>query len=161
MVLNSVTGRRHETTLTSRNQDGVLTTWTYDSTYQLLAQQTANTYSTQTYDAAGNVLTKWEQGSNPMTFTYDVRNRIVTMLQGGTITTYSYGGTGYLRSETIPTGVTTYVYTNSLLMTGVRFADGTRSTYTYRADGKRRTAFEAGGSLTTFVWDGEDYLGQY
>jgi YD repeat-containing protein len=40
----------------------------------------------------------------------------------------------------------------------VLYADGTRSTYTYEADGLRRSAQEPGGSLTTFIWDGTDYL---
>lgn len=80
------------------------------------------------------------------------------MVQGSAVTTYNYGGSGYLRSETTDSGVTTYVYNQSVQMTGVRYAGGTRSTYTYRADGKRRSAQEPGAVVTTFIWDGEDYL---
>jgi hypothetical protein len=32
------------------------------------------------------------------------------------------------------------------------------STYSYAGDSLRRSAFEAGGTLTTFLWDGSDYL---
>ncbi|MCX6382823.1 MAG: hypothetical protein NT023_25640 [Armatimonadetes bacterium] len=45
-------------------------------------------------------------------------------------------------------------------MTGVN-ASGSLSTYTYRADGKRISGIESGGTLTTYIWDGEDYLGEY
>ena len=31
----------------------------------------------------------------------------------------------------------------------------------YNGDGLRRTLFEAGGVLTTEIWDGTDYLGEY
>ena len=93
-----------------------------------------------------------------MTFAYDVRNRIATMVQGAAITTYNYGGSGYLRSETTATGVTTYTHNQHVQMTTVKYPDGTSSAYTYRADGKRRSVIEPGGSMTTFIWDGEDYL---
>ena len=37
-------------------------------------------------------------------------------------------------------------------------AAGSLSTYSYDGDGLRRSAHEPGGALTTFVWDGDDYL---
>ena len=44
-------------------------------------------------------------------------------------------------------------------LTGIQFPSGTRSTYTHSGgDGLRRSALEAGGVLTTFIWDGNDYL---
>ena len=49
----------------------------------------------------------------------------------------------------------------SEMLTLLQFPDTTRSTYTYAGDGLRRSAFEAGGALTTFIWDGTDYLGEY
>ena len=51
---------------TGRNQDGVLTTWTYDNSYRLTGQQTSGGYATFTYDAVGNTLVKHQQGSSPM-----------------------------------------------------------------------------------------------
>ena len=54
--------------------------------------------------------------------------------------------------------MTVYSYNTLLWMTGVVNTDGTRSTYTYRADGKRISGIELGGTLTTYIWDGEDYL---
>ena len=95
-----------------------------------------------------------------MTFTYSTRNRIRTMKQSGSITTYNYANTGYLRSETLGANITTYTYNGSLWLTGVN-ASGSLSTYTYRADGKRIAGIESGGTLSTTIWDGENYLGEY
>ncbi|MCW3096934.1 MAG: hypothetical protein JWL77_2552, partial [Chthonomonadaceae bacterium] len=48
---------------------------------------------------------------------------------------------------------------NENRLTGIQFPNGTRSTYTYAGgDGLRRSAFEAGNVLITFIWDGNDYL---
>ena len=75
-------------------------------------------------------------------------------------TRFDNGGTGYLRSETLGANVTTYIYNGSLWLTGVN-ASGSLSTYTYRADGKRIAGIESGGTLSTTIWDGENYLGEY
>ena len=32
--------------------------------------------------------------------------------------------------------------------------------YTYGADGLRRTVYEPGGTVRTMVWDGSDYVGE-
>jgi YD repeat-containing protein len=75
--------------------------------------------------------------------------------------------TGNLTEVNAAGSRTTYVYDHENRLTGLRFPNGTRSTYTYaggfpaEGEGLRRTAHEAGGSLTTFVWDGSDYLGEY
>ena len=55
--------------------------------------------------------------------------------------------------------IQTFTYNQHIQMTAVRHPDGTNSAYTYRADGKRSSAREAPSVVvTTFVWDGEDYL---
>ena len=70
------------------------------------------------------------------------------------------GATGRRIGENAAGSLTAYQYDNENRLTSIRFPDGTRSTYTYAGDGLRRTAFEAGGTLTTMVWDGDDYLGE-
>ena len=144
----------------NRQQNGTLYTWTYDASYQLLAQQEITSWGTFSYDGVGNILTKVPLGQNPQTFTYNVRNQLSAMKQGSLITTYNYSSQGFLRSETLNSSVTTYTYTNSLWLNGVRNSDGSRTTYTYRADGKRRSGIESapGSLLTTYIWDGDDYL---
>ena len=95
-----------------------------------------------------------------MSFAYDNANRIVTMLQGTNRTTYTYDATGNLTLENLASSLTSYAYDNENRLTGIQFAGATRSTYTCNGEGLRRSAFEAGGTLTTFIWDGDDYLGE-
>ena len=52
---------------------------------------------------------------------------------------------------------TTNTYDDEQRLTKVN-ANGSPSTYTYADTGLCRTAHESGGLLTTFVWDGDDYL---
>ena len=146
---------------TLRNLNNVLTTWTYDNAYRLLGQQTAGAYATFTYDTVGNTTTKWQSGTSPMTFVYDAANRITTMQQGAVRTTYTYDNNGNPTLENAASALTTNSYDAANRLTGVVPSAGTRSTYTYRGDNKRRTAQEAGAALSTMIWDGEEYLGEY
>jgi YD repeat-containing protein len=147
-----------------RIKDGVNTTWTYDDLYRLLGQQEALAYATYSYDSAGNILVKWHQGSDPMSFVYDAANRIVTMQQGAVLTSFSYDDAGNQIEENAGGIRTTYVFDGENRLVQVVNSDGTRSTYAYSGGfpvdvaGLRRSAHEAGVSLTTFVWDGSDYL---
>jgi YD repeat-containing protein len=149
---------------TGRNKDGTVTTWTYDDIYRLTGQQQTGAWATFSYDQAGNLEVKWHQGTNPMTFMHDAANRITTMLQGTTITSFTYDNNGNLTEENAASSRTTYSFDRENRLTGVRYSDGTRSTYTYaggfpvEGEGLRRSAHEPGGSLTTFVWDGSDYV---
>jgi YD repeat-containing protein len=145
---------------TKRVADGVITTWTYDATYQLLTQQRVGANTTLSYDPVGNISLKWEDGSFPMTFTYNTRNQPTTMIQGGVITSYTHNFVGAMTLENVGGARTTYSYSQRNLLNGAVNSDGTRSTYTYRYDKKRRTAQEPGGSVSTMIWDGEDYLGE-
>ena len=54
---------------------------------------------------------------------------------------------------------TTYAYDRENRLTSL-LTGANRSTYTYNRDGLRRTAHEAGGTLATMIWDGDDYLGE-
>jgi len=123
------------------NALGNCTSYTYDIAGQHTAVQNALGYfTTSSYDKAGLVST--------------------VMNASGFITSYNYANTGHLRSEPLGASVTTYSYNVSLWMTGVN-ASGSLSSSTYRADGKRISGIESGGTLTTYIWDGEDYLGEY
>ena len=114
--------------------------------------------ATFSYDAVGNIEVKWHEGSNPMTFVHDAANRITTMLQGTNRTTYTYDNNGNLTEENLSGSRTTYVYDNENRLVTIVNADATRSSYTYDGDGLRRSKQEPGGSLTTMVWDGSEYL---
>ena len=47
------------------------------------------------------------------------------------------------------------------MLTLTRFGDAPFSTNSYADKGLRRSAFEVGSTLTTFIWDGDDTLGEY
>ncbi len=146
---------------TGRTRDGVATTWTYDNAYRLTGQQTSGGWATFTYDGAGNMTLKSQQGSNPMTMAYDAANRITTIAQGtgaGSLTTVTFDANGNLTVEQVDSSRTSYVYDHENRLINVLFANGTRSTYTHDGLGLRRSAFEAGGSLTSIIWDGAQYL---
>src|SRR5205823_2334854 len=64
---------------TQRNQDGFVTTWTYDAIYRLTGQQANGAWATFQYDPAGNIPLKWQQGSAPMTMAFNVANEITTI----------------------------------------------------------------------------------
>jgi YD repeat-containing protein len=114
-------------------------------------------FATFTYDNAGNTTVKAHQGSNPMTFTYDAAYRMTTVQQGTTRSTYTFDDNGNMTREQIgPTSVSTYTYDRENRVT-VNNTSGVRETYTNDATGLRRSR-NAGGVLTTFVWDGSDYL---
>jgi len=96
-----------------------------------------------------------------MTFAYDAANRIKTLADASGLTTYAYDANGNLLTERGSGGTTTNMYDNENRLVRVQTAVGV-STYMYDGDGLRRTAQEAGASVvTTFIWDGSDYLGEY
>jgi len=141
-----------------RNQDGALTTWSYNNDYRLTDKQTSGGYATFQYDPAGNILMKWQEGSAPMTMAFDAANRITTIQHGGDRTTVLYDATGNQIEENLNGSRTTYQYDNENRLVGIRFPSGAPSTYGYAGDGLRRTAQEAGGPLTSFIWDAREYL---
>jgi hypothetical protein len=57
-------------------------------------------------------------------------------------------------------GRTTFTHDLANRSTGIKFWAATLSTRFYNGFGLRRTAQEPGGSLTTMIWDGDDYLGE-
>jgi YD repeat-containing protein len=155
----------------SHVQDGVSTTWVYDDIYRLIRQEKSGERATFSYDAVGNILTKHHQGSSPMSFTYDDADRIVTMIQGTQLTTFTYDNTGNLTAEHMYDNgadnetFSTYSYDHENRLVVAKEPPTTVSTYTYDGDGLRRTSKSNTGEeesvLTTFIWDGADYLGEY
>jgi YD repeat-containing protein len=145
----------------SRLQDGVAISWTHDNNYRLLGQQTAGAYATMTYNAVGSTLVKWHQGQPPQTMVYDSNNAQVTSTSGDVITSFGYDNMGNQTAQnTGPVIRSSWDPENRLI--GISNPDGTLSSYTYQGyDGMRRSAWEPGQALTTFVWDWTSYLGEY
>jgi YD repeat-containing protein len=93
-----------------------------------------------------------------MTMAFNAANEITTIQQGSGVTTVAYDANGNQVGENLLGSLTTYSFDNENRLVGVAFSNDTRSTYSYAGDGLRRSAFEAGGTLTMFIWDGSDYL---
>ncbi|RIJ98694.1 MAG: hypothetical protein DCC46_10530 [Armatimonadetes bacterium] len=150
----------------ARNLDGNPITWSYDDLYRLTGQQKAGQVCTYTLDGVGNLKTMWEGGNFPRTFTHDAADKIVTMIEGSNLTTYTWTGYGALSSETTGTATTDYSYNGQDQLALVTPpGDGFPTTYAFDGDGLRRSIQTTnvnqdppGLDITTMVWDGSDYL---
>jgi YD repeat-containing protein len=68
-----------------------------------------------------------------------------------------YDSSGNKTLDNANGALTSYTYDPENRLLGVQ-SDAGLSTYTYSADGLRRSAIEPGKAPTTMVWDGGDYL---
>jgi YD repeat-containing protein len=95
-----------------------------------------------------------------MSFTYDAANQMTTMLQGSLLTTYTFDANGNQQLEHTPTANTQYHYDDENRLT-LMTAPAVRNTYTCNGDSLRTTHIEISTTLTTEIWDGTDYPGEY
>ncbi|RIJ98693.1 MAG: hypothetical protein DCC46_10525 [Armatimonadetes bacterium] len=110
--------------------------------------------------------TMWEGGSLPKTFTFNAADRLVTMVEGADLTTYTWTGYGALSSEITGTATTNYGYNGQDQLALVTPpGDGFPTTYAFDGDGLRRSIQTTNVNqdpptldITTMVWDGSDYL---
>ncbi len=144
---------------TRQSRDGVVTTYTYDNADRLTGQQVTGARATFVYDTVGNMTVKHHQGSLPLTMTYDAAQRLTTLQDGPTRVTFSYDNNGNTTVENRGGVSTNYTYNRRNRESVIVNSDGTRETMTYDGDGLRRRKQTASG-VTTYVWDGGDYLGE-
>ncbi|GIK32353.1 MAG: hypothetical protein HND43_07205 [Armatimonadetes bacterium] len=150
----------------TRNLDGNPVSWSYDDLYRLTGKQKAGQVCTYTLDGVGNLKTMWEGGNFPKTFTHDPADKIVTMIEGSNLTTYTWTGYGALSSEITGTATTNYGYNGQDQLALVTPpGDGFPTTYAFDGDGLRRSIQTTNVNqdpptldITTVVWDGSDYL---
>jgi YD repeat-containing protein len=143
---------------TSWNNNGTITTYSNDNANRLTGQQLVDAFATFAYDPVGNVLVKNQQGSNPISMTYNVANQIVTSLQGASLTTYTFDKDGNKTVDNINGSLTSYSYDPENRLTQyINPVNGT-STYSYDGDGLRRNRQDPGGSVTLTIWDGLNYI---
>ncbi|MGD9729896.1 MAG: RHS repeat domain-containing protein, partial [Nitrospiraceae bacterium] len=149
----------------TRNLDGNPITWTYDDLYRLTGQQKAGQVCTYTLDGVGNLKTMWEGGNFPKTFTFNAADRLITMVEGASLTTYAWTGYGALESEITGNSTTGYAYNGQDQLAVVTEPSGDKTTYSFDGDGLRRSVATTNVSqdpptldVTTMVWDGSDYL---
>ncbi len=141
------------------------------------------TVTTNTYDAAGNVLTTTAGSGTPdafvVTYQYDSRNRPITTTYGGVstihttydvagrvatvsdprdaswITTYKYDALGRAISSTDAAGnVRSSLYDGEGNLLSTTDALGKVTTYTYDGANRMKTMRDALGDLTTYVRNG-------
>ena len=103
---------------------------------------------------------KGYQGQLPMSFSYDTASRIITMVQGAAKTTYTYNAVGNLALEAQGAAQTGYVYDGENRLLKLTNPDGSIISNTYSGDGLRRTTQQPAKTVSTIIWDGQDYLGQ-
>jgi YD repeat-containing protein len=95
-----------------------------------------------------------------MSFVYDAANRIITMLQGVSMTTYTYDPCGNKTLENLSGSITSYSYDGENRLLVRQDPSGTIITNTYQGSGLRRSTQDTGQAVSTMIWDGKDYLGQ-
>jgi len=91
--------------------------------------------------------------------TYYAAQRQVTVQDGPTLVTFTFDNNGNTTQENRGGVVTDTVYNRRNRENVTINPDLSRETMTYDGDGLRRTKQTAAG-MTTFVWDGADYLGE-
>ncbi len=128
--------------------DGTITSWTYDPTYQLVAEQRSGGTSP---DWTSFTLSEWES------FTL-AQWQALTLASGGTgfSITYTYDPAGNRLVQNSTGQLTTYTYdAANELLTAVNASGVT--TYTYDADGNRATQ-ETPTAITYYSWDEDDRM---
>lgn len=119
--------------------------------------------SSTRFDAVTNTTMKQHQGSQPLTMRYDAAQRILTAMDGPTPVTYTFDNNGNMTLENRNGAQTQSVYDRSnRLKAAVTNLGDSRTTMLYDGDGLRRVKqlTNHGLVVTTYVWDGSDYLGE-
>lgn len=130
----------------------------------MTGQQKAGQVCTYTLDGVGNLKNMWEGGNFPRAFTFNAADRLVTMVEGASLTTYAWTGYGAMESE-ITGNSTGYAYNGQDQLAVVTAPTGDKTTYSFDGDGLRRSVATTNVSqdpptldVTTMVWDESDYL---
>jgi RHS repeat-associated protein len=139
------------------------------------------TFTTNIYDAGGNLIESTDERGNQTLYVYDANNRLIqTVLPNGSsisqrynangevtsstdadgnTTTYAYDADGRLSSSTDPLGnTTTYTYDSVGDQTSITDADGNTTSYTYDDVGRVLTETNALDSEWTYTYDADGNL---
>ena len=137
-------------------------TWTYDKTYQLTNEQRSgsNSYNiTYTYDPVGNRLAKIA-GGVPTTNTYDAANELITSQSSNGTTTNTWDANGNLLITSAQSNqLTTYTWDFENRMTQAALPSGIVDTFEYDGDGKRVQKVDSTGT-SIYIWDMTNVLAE-
>ncbi|QDV52186.1 RHS repeat domain-containing protein [Gimesia fumaroli] len=148
------------------NLDGDVTTWTYDSSSQVLSERYTDslgtTITTFAYDAVGNRLVE-NNDSTITTSVYDAANRLETSEETAGITTYTYDKNGNQTSIEDPVSdITTYSWTYENQLAEIESPNGDLVTYTYAPVNKKsdelRLSKETDLEFTSYMWDDQNII---
>jgi len=157
--------------LTATDALGHTTTYTYDSSNNVLSQavqlnSTTTPTTSYTYNSVGQVLTVTDALGHATTNTYDAHGNltsVTTPVPGGgptaSVTQFGYNSLGELTTITDPLGhATTLAYTAVGLIHTITDAQSNVTTYGYDAHGNRTSVTDALSHTTTFAYDTGDRL---
>ena len=158
-------------TLTTTDPAGHTTTYTYDSSNNLLSQSvplnsTTNAVTSYTYNSFGEVLTVTDPLGNITTNAYDSHGNLTSVTSpapnsstAASVTTFAYNSLGELTSITDPLShVTAMTYTTAGLIATITDAQSNVTTYGYDAKGNRTSVTDALNHQTTFAYDAMNRL---
>ncbi|HKR23161.1 MAG TPA: RHS repeat-associated core domain-containing protein, partial [Pyrinomonadaceae bacterium] len=142
--------------LTETDQMGGVTTNTYSAAGDLLTSKDAlNNTTTYTYDSRGQVLTVTDARNKVTTFTWDASGRLSQHKDAANnITTFTYDLRARPTSVTNAlTQTTTYEYDAAGRLKKVIFPDTNFAEFTYDLAGRRTKVKDLRGNETTFAYD--------
>jgi RHS repeat-associated protein len=133
--------------------------WTYDDADRLVSEFIRNPDSTvrtidYTYDEVGNRLTRNDSDEGATSYSYDINDRLLEVVSGGTSVQFTWDDNGNLMSMTGAAGTSTYTWNaeNRLVSVSVPGSPGQMATYEYDLDGLRTSA-TINGVEDRFLWD--------
>ena len=139
----------------SRSENGATLTssYIYDALGQLVNFTRSDGQSeSYAYDAAGNMLTKTQNGVKT-TMSYNAANQLVQSVKGGETTAYSYDANGNLVKSENAAGARSYAYNARNLLATFTREDGYSESYTYNAQRLLATVTTSENVTTTLTYD--------
>ncbi len=144
---------------------GDVTTYAYDSLYELTGQTKRNSgdvvqYSySYTYDDIGNRLTLTDQGSAVTTSTYNAGGQLIGTDASGTLTTFTYDASGNLAAEVTSAGTRSYTWDYDDRLTQLENPDSSTVAFAYNAagrlSGRTETSAEDSTTVEGRLYDGD------
>ena len=142
--------------------NSTIISYSYDSTYKLLAAATGNQTVSFTYDPVGNRLSRSDEAGTA-TYAYDDANRLLSQnsTDGGSAV-FTYDEVGRLQTKVVTTAdlssqTFTFTYDEKDQLVAVTSSAGVNNQYAYDPLGRRIRAVNSQG-VRRFIYDGQNPL---